>query len=157
MAGTTSRMYDVDEVAVLVADDELFEDEIGDLDLDGESEDEFESVGDFVDASGSQALVTDELLSSANANILAHTAPTPPPHLQNDSLVYFSSLFIFNSHSSFYNFNLYPTLVFSFSTLTFAENQGLQILVIPANCNGWLVLTSLVPRPQISRALGTRL
>ena len=68
-----ATMYDVDEVAVLVADDELFEDEIGDLGLDGESEDEFKSVGDFVDASGSQVLVADELLSPASASILGIT------------------------------------------------------------------------------------
>lgn len=65
MAGTSSRLYDVDDVA---ADDELFDEQIGDLDLDGESEDEFESVGDFVDDSGSQALVADELLSPSNTS-----------------------------------------------------------------------------------------
>lgn len=86
MAGTSSRMYDVDEVAALVADDELFEDEIGDLDLHEESEDEFESVGDFVDDSGSQALVADELLSPASASILALAQDNPDP-VERDSLL----------------------------------------------------------------------
>lgn len=86
MAATSSRVYDVDEVAALVADDELFDDEIGDLGLDGESEDEFESVGDFVDASGSQALVADELLSPASASILALAQDNPDP-AERDSLL----------------------------------------------------------------------
>ena len=64
-------------MAILVADDELFEDEIGDLGLDGESEDKFESVGDFVDASGSQALVANGFLSPASASILALAQNNP--------------------------------------------------------------------------------
>jgi len=49
-------------------DEELFEDEMGDLHLVGESEDEFESVGDFIDASGSQVFVAGELLSPVSAS-----------------------------------------------------------------------------------------
>ena len=48
--------------------EELFEDEMANLDLDGESEDQFESVGDLIDASGSGELVAGELLSPVSAS-----------------------------------------------------------------------------------------
>lgn len=86
MASTSSCLYDVDEVAALLADDERFEGEIGDLDLDGESEDEFESVGDFLDDSGSQALVADDILSPVSARILA-LAQDNPDLPESDSLL----------------------------------------------------------------------
>ena len=61
MAALGSRMYGTSEVVALLEDDDRCEAEFGNLDLEGESEDEFEAVGDFLDDSGSQSLVSDEL------------------------------------------------------------------------------------------------
>ena len=48
MAASGSRMYGTSEVVALLEDDDRCEAEFGNLDLEGESEDEFEAVGDFL-------------------------------------------------------------------------------------------------------------
>ena len=45
MAASGLRMYGTGEVVTLLEDDDRFEAEFGNLDLEGESEDEFEAVG----------------------------------------------------------------------------------------------------------------
>ena len=45
MAASGLRMYGTGEVVALLEDDDRFEARFGDLDLEGESEDEFEAIG----------------------------------------------------------------------------------------------------------------
>ena len=78
MAGESSRRsrrFSTGETLALLSDEELFEAEIDPadraVDLDGESEDEFVAEGDFVDSSGHQALIPDDLLAPDSAMILA--------------------------------------------------------------------------------------
>ena len=73
------------KVATLLEGNEQFEEEISDFDRNGECEDKFESVGNFIDASGSQALVADELLLPTSASILALAQGNPDP-AERDSL-----------------------------------------------------------------------
>ena len=77
MAGENSRRsrrFSTGEALALLADEELYEAEIDPadraVDLDGESEDEFVSEGDFVDSSGSQALIPDDLPAPDSTAIL---------------------------------------------------------------------------------------
>ena len=93
MAGESSRQsrrFSTGETLALLADEELYEAEIDSadraVDLDGECEDEFVAGGDFVDSSGSQALIPDDLLGPDSTAILALTvsdttpaARLPPP------------------------------------------------------------------------------
>ena len=85
MAASGLRMYGTGEVVKLLKDDDRFEAEFGDLDLEGESEDKFEAVGDFLDDSGSQSLVPDGLWSpSVRVLALAQNNPYPA---ERDSLL----------------------------------------------------------------------
>jgi len=78
MAGESSkraRKFSTGETIALLSDEELFEAEIDPadraVDLDGESEDEFVAEGDFVDSSGKQVLIPDDLLAPESTTILA--------------------------------------------------------------------------------------
>ncbi len=72
-------MYTTEEAIAVLHDDKLFEVEVGPIDLEGESEGEFQPAGDFVDASGSQALVPGDLLLPSSATLMAliHDNPSP--------------------------------------------------------------------------------
>ena len=86
MAASGSRMYGTSKVVALLEDDDRCEAEFGNLDLEGESEDEFEAVGDFLDDSGSQSLVLDERLSPTSVSVLALAQDNPDP-TERDSLL----------------------------------------------------------------------
>ena len=95
MAGESSRRsrrFSTGETLALLSDEELFEAEIDPadraVDLDGESEDEFVAEGDFVDSSGSQALIPDNLLAPDSATILALAVSDTTPAAR-DSLLLF--------------------------------------------------------------------
>lgn len=60
MAVESSRRFDVHNVATFLADDDLYEVEIGIVD---KREDEFEAVDNYTDAAGGAALIPDDLLS----------------------------------------------------------------------------------------------
>ena len=77
--------FTTEEALALVVDDELFDAEIGDNDFECESEDEFVAVGDFSDASGSEVLVSDILLSPQSAAMIALVHDTDPAN--RDSLL----------------------------------------------------------------------
>ena len=66
MAGESSKRISTGETLALLLDEELYEAEMDPtdraVDLDRESEDEFVAEGDFVDSSGNQALIPDNLL-----------------------------------------------------------------------------------------------
>ena len=72
-------------------DEELYEAEIDPadraVDLDGESEDEFVSEGDFVDSSGSQALVPDDLLAPDSTAILSLAVSDTTPAARDSLLL----------------------------------------------------------------------
>ena len=78
MAGESlrrSRRFPTGETLTLLSDEELFEAGIDPadraVDLDGESEDEFVAEDNFVDSSGNQAPIPDDLLVPNSATILA--------------------------------------------------------------------------------------
>ena len=94
MAGESSRRsrrFSTGETLALLADEELYEAEIDPADravnLDGESEDEFVAEGDFVDSSGSQALIPDDLLAPDSTAILALAVSDTTPAARDSLLL----------------------------------------------------------------------
>ena len=79
------------ETLALLDDEELYEAEIDPtdrvVDLDGESEDEFVAEGDFIDSSGSQALIPDDLLAPDSAAILALAVSDTTPATRDSLLL----------------------------------------------------------------------
>jgi len=84
--------WDSGATLALLSDAELFEAEIDPadraVDLDGESEDEFVAEGDFVDSSGKQVLIPDDLLAPESTTILALAVSDTTPAAR-DSLLLF--------------------------------------------------------------------
>lgn len=72
MASRSTRVFSASETLVLLDDDELFDEEIGIVDLDGESEDGEQATGNFEGSDGTQSLVPDVYLSS-NSTTLIHS------------------------------------------------------------------------------------
>jgi len=94
-AGESSRRsqrFSTGETLALLSDEELFEAEIDPadraVDLDGESEDEFVAEGDFVDSSGSQVLIPDDLLAPESTTILALAVSDTTPAARGSLLLF---------------------------------------------------------------------
>ena len=75
------------ETLALLDDEELYEAEIDPTNRDDESEDEFVAEGDFIDSSGSQALIPDDLLAPDSAAILALAVSNTTPATRDSLLL----------------------------------------------------------------------
>lgn len=84
MAAGSTRKFTVDETLAILSDDENFDEDFG---LSGESEDEFVPGGDFVDDSGSQALVPDNLLAPESAALIALATGNEEPASRDSMLL----------------------------------------------------------------------
>ena len=86
MAGCSSRFFAASDAVDFITADHSIENDERFAGLLDESDDEFQAMGDYIDATTGETLITDDFLSSSGANLILH-ANGDPDASEMDSLL----------------------------------------------------------------------